>query len=149
MNQKIYGMFKSQEGKVIDNGPSKAANWLGAKLLRVGDSYVTVECVVREDMTNPVGILHGGIASLMLDEVIGMGNVIMSEEYVMSSVNLNVDFLSSAKVGERLIISSKLIRTGANLNHWEAKIEKESGKIVAKASSNMAKTHVKLSDLGL
>ena len=148
MNQKIYEAFKNQEGKIIDNGPSKAANWLAAKLLRIGDSNITLECFVREDMTNPAGILHGGVASLMLDEVIGMGNVVMSEEYLMSSVNLNVDFLSSARLGEKLLVSAKLIRLGANLNHWEAKIEKESGKLVAKASSNMAKTHIKLSDIG-
>ncbi|MDN3203967.1 PaaI family thioesterase [Algoriphagus sediminis] len=149
MNQRIYSIFKAQEGQVIDNGPSKAANWLALKLLRIGDSNVTMEGRVREDMCNPVGILHGGIASLMLDEIIGIGNIVMTEEYVMSSVNLNVDFLSSANIGERLIISAKLIRLGANLNHWEAKIEKESGKLVAKASSNMSKTHIKLSDLGL
>jgi acyl-coenzyme A thioesterase PaaI-like protein len=66
----------------------------------------------------------------------------------MTTINLNVDFLASAQVGEMLEVSAKLVRSGSNLNHWEAVIRKESGKIVAKASSNMIKTHIKLIDLG-
>lgn len=98
-------------------------------------------------MCNPGKILHGGIASLMLDDVIGMGNFVAGSEYLMTSINLNVDFLSSAQIGENLEVTAKLVRSGYNLNHWEAIIRKESGKIVAKASSNLIKTHVKLSDL--
>jgi acyl-coenzyme A thioesterase PaaI-like protein len=84
----------------------------------------------------------------MLDDVIGMGNFVAGSEYLMTSINLNVDFLSPAQIGEVLEVSAELIRSGSNLNHWEAVIQKDSGKIVAKASSNMIKTHVKLSDLG-
>ena len=84
----------------------------------------------------------------MLDDVIGMGNFVAGSEHLMTSINLNVDFLSSAQIGETLEVMAKLIRSGSNLNHWEAVITKESGKIVAKASSNLIKTHVKLSDLG-
>ncbi|MEY3649139.1 MAG: hypothetical protein RLZ13_2024, partial [Bacteroidota bacterium] len=102
---------------------------------------------VRPDMCNPGRILHGGIASLMLDDVIGMGNFVAGSEFLMTSINLSVDFLSAAQVGERLEVSARLVRSGANLNHWEAEIRKESGKLVAKASSNLIKTHVKIADL--
>jgi acyl-coenzyme A thioesterase 13 len=47
-----------------------------------------------------------------------------------------------------LVVTANLVRSGSNLNHWEAVIKKENGKIVAKASSNLIKTHVKLSELG-
>lgn len=117
-------------------------------LLEIDHHFIKVQFVVRPEMCNPAKILHGGIASLMMDDVIGMGNFVAGSEYLMTSINLNVDFLSSAQVGEKLEVSAKLVRSGSNLNHWEAIIRKENGKIVAKASSNMIKTHVKLSDLG-
>lgn len=148
MNQKIYETFKAQIGKKLDRMPSHAGNWLEGTLLEVGEKHVTVAYTVDKKMCNPALILHGGVASLMLDEVIGMANVIASDEYLMSTINLAVDFLSSAKLGEKLEVKAVLVRTGANLNHWEAQISKESGKIVAKASSNMLKTHIKLKDLG-
>jgi acyl-coenzyme A thioesterase 13 len=140
--------FKSQIGKTLDRTPSAAGNWLLGVLLEVEDHHIKVQYTVRPDMCNPGRILHGGIASLMLDDVIGMGNFVAGSEYLMTSINLNVDFLSAAQVGEKLEVIAKLVRSGSNLNHWEAVIRKESGKIVAKASSNLIKTHVKLADLG-
>ncbi len=140
--------FKSQIGKTLDHTPSAAGNWLSGVLLDVDDHHIKVQYIVRPDMCNPGRILHGGIASLMLDDVIGMGNFVAGSEYLMTSINLNVDFLSAAQVGEKLEVTAKLVRSGSNLNHWEAIIRKESGKIVAKASSNLIKTHVKLSELG-
>lgn len=141
-------LFKSQIGNKLDKTPSAAGNWLGGTLLEIDLHHIKVAYTVRPDMCNPGRILHGGIASLMLDDVIGMGNFVAGSEYLMTSINLNVDFLSAAQIGETLEVTAKLIRSGSNLNHWEAIIRKESGKFVAKASSNLIKTHVKLSELG-
>ena len=146
-NQRLE-FFKSQIGKSLDKTPSAAGNWLGGTLLEIEAHHIKVSYTVRTDMCNPGRILHGGVASLMLDDVIGMGNFVAGSEYLMTSINLNVDFLSSAQIDEKLEVTAKLVRSGSNLNHWEAAIRKESGKIVAKASSNMIKTHVKLSELG-
>lgn len=148
MNQKALSLFQSQLGKKLTQSPSKAANWLEGTLLEVSEKHVAVAYQVTADMCNPGRILHGGVSSLMMDEVIGMANVIASDEYLMSSVNLSVDFLSSAKPGDILRVEAKLIRKGSNLNNWESVITQSSGKIVAKAGSNMLKTHVKLADLG-
>ena len=140
-------LFQSQVGKTLDRTPSAAGNWLAGTLLEVDQQAIKVAYTVRPDICNPGRILHGGIASLMLDDVIGMGNFVAGSEFLMTSINLSVDFLSAAQVGERLEVSAKLVRSGANLNHWEAIIRKDSGKIVAKASSNLIKTHVKIADL--
>jgi acyl-coenzyme A thioesterase 13 len=141
-------LFRSQIGKTLDRTPSAAGNWLAGTLLAVDANQLCVAYQIREDMCNPGRILHGGIASLMLDDVIGMGNFVAGSEFLMTSINLTVDFLSAAQIGERVEVTATMVRSGANLNHWEAVIRKESGKIVAKASSNLIKTHVKISDLG-
>lgn len=141
-------LFRSQVGKTLDRTPSAAGNWLAGTLLAVDAQQISVAYQIREDMCNPGRILHGGIASLMLDDVIGMGNFVAGSEFLMTSINLTVDFLSAAQIGERVEVTATMVRSGANLNHWEAVIRKESGKIVAKASSNLIKTHVKIADLG-
>ena len=140
-------LFRSQIGKTLDRTPSAAGNWLAGTLLAVDAQQISVAYQIREDMCNPGRILHGGIASLMLDDVIGMGNFVAGSEFLMTSINLTVDFLSAAQIGERVEVTATMVRSGANLNHWEAVIRKESGKIVAKASSNLIKTHVKIADL--
>ncbi len=146
-NQRLE-LFKSQIGSKLEKTPSHAGNWLAGTLLAVDSHHIRVSYTVRADMCNPARILHGGVASLMLDDVIGMGNFVTGSEYLMTSINLNVDFLSAAQIGDNLDVSAKLVRLGSNLNHWEATIKKDSGKIVAKASSNLIKTHVKLSEIG-
>ncbi|PZX58359.1 uncharacterized protein (TIGR00369 family) [Algoriphagus ratkowskyi] len=140
--------FKKLVGQKLDKMPSQAGNWLGGTLLEIEKDFIKVSYIVSPAMCNPARILHGGVASLMIDDVIGMGNFVAGSEYLMTSINLNVDFLSAAQVGEKLEVSAKLVRSGSNLNHWDAVITKDSGKIVAKASSNMIKTHVKMSELG-
>ncbi|MDI1321505.1 MAG: PaaI family thioesterase [Algoriphagus sp.] len=140
--------FKSQIGKKLDKTPSAAGNWLAGTLVEIDNHHIKVSYEIRAEMCNPAKILHGGIASLMMDDVIGIGNFVAGSEFLMTTINLSVDFLASAQIGEVVEVSAKLIRSGSNLNHWEALIRKESGKIVAKASSNMIKTHIKLSELG-
>ena len=61
--------FKSQIGKTLDQTPSAAGNWLRGILLEVDHHHIKVQYTVRQDMSNPGKILHGGIASLMLDDV--------------------------------------------------------------------------------
>jgi uncharacterized protein (TIGR00369 family) len=145
---KSLAQFKQLIGHKLDKTPSEAGNWLAGTLVEIESGYLKVSYTVTAQMCNPAKILHGGVASLMLDDVIGMGNFVAGSEYLMTSINLHVDFLSAAQIGEKIEVSAKLVRSGANLNHWDAVITKESGKIIAKASSNMIKTHVKLSDLG-
>jgi len=140
--------FRSQVGKTLDQTPSAAGNWLAGTLLKVDEHEIRVAYRVRPELCNPGRVLHGGIASLMLDDVIGMGNFVAGSEFLMTSINLSVDFLSAAQVGERLEVSARLVRSGTNVNHWEAEIRKESGKLVAKGSSNLIKTHVRISELG-
>src|SRR5690606_8872224 len=130
----------------LDKTPSMAGNWLRGTRLEIENGFIKVSYTVTPEMCNPARILHGGVASLMIDDVIGMGNYAVGSEYLMTSINLNVDFLSAAQIGEKLDVSAKLVRSGANLNHWDALITKDAGKLVAKASSNMIKTHVKVSD---
>ena len=140
--------YKKLIGQKIDNSPSKAGNWLEGILQAAEYGCLVMEYEVREEMCNPGHILHGGIASLMLDDVIGAANYITGNEYLMTSINLNVDFLSSAKAGERLKVSAELVRQGKNVNHWRGEIVNSDGKIIAKASSNLIMTQVRISDLG-
>ena len=135
-------------GQKITQSPSKAGNWLEGTLLEANYGNLTMEYEVREEMCNPGHILHGGMASLMLDDVIGAANYIIGSEFLMTSINLNVDFISSAKVGEKLRVNAELVRKGRNVNNWKAEILNSDGKIVATASSNLITTQVRISDLG-
>jgi len=140
----IVEMFSSQIGKVINDGPSSVGNWLAGATQEVKEGEVTVRFTVREEMTNPVGTIHGGMISLMCDEVIGMTCFSLHNEYHFTSINLVVDFLSAAREGDTLDVCAKVIRKGRTIINLTCTVTNETGKLVAKAQQNMVKTHIQL-----
>lgn len=143
MNPRL-DFFRSQIGKDSSSSISPLGRWLNGTLRSVEYGTMSVEFVVREDMTNPVGVLHGGAATAIMDEVIGAMVFAMGREYGYTSVNLNCDFLNPARGGDVLTANSKVIRAGRNIVHCECEIVTSEGKIIAKCSSNLIQTGVRL-----
>lgn len=131
-------------GKHADQSLSPVGRWLNGKLVLIEDGKMEMEFVVREDMTNPMGALHGGIAATILDEVVGTMVYALGREFAYVSVNLNCDFLHLAKLGDILTVKSEVVRAGKNIIHVEGLIFNNEGKIVAKCSSNLIQTNLKL-----
>jgi acyl-coenzyme A thioesterase 13 len=129
----------------LADSPGPVSRWLNGTLLDVRYGYLKVKFVVREDMTNPMGILHGGIAATIMDEMAGANTYLLGRENAFTTVNLNCDYLHSAQIGETIIAESTVIRAGNNVVHCESKIMNEAGLIVAKCSTNLIKTNMKLS----
>lgn len=136
--------FRSQIGAIAGYSPSAFARWLNGTLRTVDPGRLVVEYVVREDMTNPVGTLHGGVASAIMDDMAGMLVFSLGRENAYTSVNLAVDFLHSARVGDLLTVTAELIRAGKNIVHAEVRIRAADGKIIAKCATNLIQTSVKL-----
>jgi len=125
---------------------SPVGRWLNGKLLDIQEGSMETEFTVREDMTNPMGVLHGGIASTILDDVVGTMVYALGREFAYTSVNLNCDFLHAARLGEIIIASARVIRAGKNIIHVEGVIFNEEGKIIAKCASNLIQTSFKIPD---
>jgi acyl-coenzyme A thioesterase 13 len=136
--------FQGLIGQPMTNSPSPVGRWLGGILRQAEDQKMAVEFTVTEAMTNPMGGLHGGTAAAMMDDTIGIMVFMMGREYAYTSVNLNCDFLTTATVGDVITAQAVVIRAGRNVIHCECHLIKQDGKIVAKSSSNMIQTPIKL-----
>lgn len=65
--------FKSNIGKSsFEISPSPFGRWLNGRLIAVEEDSLMAEFIVREDMCNPDGIMHGGVATGIMDDLIGM-----------------------------------------------------------------------------
>lgn len=136
--------FKSQIGQSLGQSISKMGRWLNGILREANYESMKVDFTVREDMTNPMGTLHGGAVAAMMDDTVGMMVYGLGREFGYTSVNLNCDFLSAARVGEVLTCHAKVIRAGRNVIHCEAHVSNPEGKLIAKCATNMIQTGVKL-----
>ncbi|WP_353722089.1 PaaI family thioesterase [Dyadobacter sp. 676] len=131
-------------GKSMDRHFSPVAKWLNGTLIAIEDGAMEVEYLVREDMCNPMGTLHGGIAATILDDVVGTMVYAIGREFGFASVNLNCDFLSPAVTGDVLTAKSEIVRAGKNIIHVEGRLFNAQGRIVAKCTSNLIQTTFKL-----
>lgn len=138
--------FRSLSPAEMNQLASGVTRWLGGELKEILPGKLVAEFVVREDMTNPLRTLHGGIAALIMDEMMGMMVYLLGNPYAHTSVNLNCDFLHYAPVGTKLIATATVIRKGKNIIHCESEIRNNEGKIIAKSSSNLVITSVPIKD---
>ena len=140
---KVVNFFKAQIGKEIEQSPSPVGMWLKVILIEVNKGSITADIKVRDEMTNPGGMLHGGMIALIADEMIGATIATLDLPHFFVSVNLNTDFLYPVKKGETVRAETKIIRKGKNIIHTECKIYNSENKLIAKAQSNNIKLNGK------
>ena len=136
---KTVEFFKSQINKEISKSPSPVGLWLKLILLKVEEGSLKAEFTVRPEMTNPAGMLHGGMITLIADEMIGASIATLELPDFYPSVNLYTDFLSGAKRGEKITAETQIIRKGKNMINTECRIYNSENKLIAKSQSNNIK----------
>lgn len=113
---------------------------LDGTLIAADESGVALAFVVRDEMVNPAGTLHGGWMALMLDETIGMSTIVVSNGRFHATVNLAIDFLAPARVGETVTVRATIQRRGRRLTNVQGEITDSQGTLVARATSNLITT---------
>jgi len=136
--------FQSVLGQEMSRSPSPLGRWLNGTLRAAEYGQLTADYRIREEMCNPMQILHGGAAAAILDDLIGATVFTLGREYAYTSINLTIDFLHAARMGEVITATARIVREGKNIIHAECLITGADGKIVAKAASNLMQTSVKL-----
>jgi acyl-coenzyme A thioesterase 13 len=137
---------KEYLGKEVKGSRSQAGNWLAFTLDEIEKGRAVISLIVKKDMTNPYGNIHGGMMSLVIDEVIGWAVVSLDLDTHYTSMNLNVDFLYAIKEGERLKAESKVIRHGKKIIHVECSVYNMHNELLARASSNLISTSMQIKD---
>jgi len=133
-------------GKEVKNSRSEAGNWLQFKLEAIERGRAVISLEVRKEMTNPYGNIHGGIMSLVIDEVIGWSVVSLDLDSHYTSMNLNVDFLYAIRQGERLRAEANVIRHGKKIIHVECSVFDMKNNLLARAASNLIATGMQIRD---
>ena len=146
MQDTILDRLKSLVGKPFISSPSLFGRWLNGTLLEVERGSMTFSFEVRDDMTNPLGTLHGGATAGIIDDIIGLTAATFGQENFYVTINLSIDYLSGAKVGDVIVAKSQTIREGKNISNIECIVKNADGKIIAKGTSNMMKTDIRRSN---
>lgn len=133
----LLDMLAGQIGRPLDWSPSATGRWLNGTLEAIHDDGATVSYVVRPEMLNPSGVLHGGMAAAMIDDLVGMTIMVLTGGRYFASINLNLDYLAPAREGDRLKARSRIVRQGKRLVNAECTLADASGALVVRATSNL------------
>ena len=129
-------------GKEITNSRSPAGNWLGLTIEHIEFGKAIINVLVKHDMTNPYGNIHGGMMSLVIDESIGWAIASLDTQNHYTSLSLNVDFLYAIKEGQRIRAIAQVLRKGKKIINVECHVYDLDGKILARGNGNLIVTNM-------
>lgn len=105
---------------------------MGVKLLEVTPERVVAELLVRPDLCNSGGILHGGAIMAFADTLGAVGTVVnLPEGKFTTTTDSSTKFIASARVGATVRGESVALHRGRTTMVWQTSITNESGKLCA------------------
>lgn len=142
-NQRLE-MLQGFVGKHFDRSPSPFAHWLGGKVVAASIDSVEFEFIVRNEMTNPAGMLHGGVIAGMIDDCMGVNFYVLETDYFYPTINLNIEYFYSAREGETVSVKTQLVKRGKTIINLRAEVKNQQDKVMAFATSNLAVSTIKI-----
>ncbi|MEM1097140.1 MAG: PaaI family thioesterase [Bacteroidota bacterium] len=137
---KYLEMLQAKVGQRFGTGsPSPFGRWLDGLLLEAEEGLIRAEFEVREEMTNPVGMLHGGATAAIIDDLIGTMVATLNRPSFYASVNLHIDFLTASRAGRTITGTARVVRPGRTLINAECELRDHRDRLVARGVSNLIK----------
>ena len=110
------------------------------KVTEIGTGYSVVLAGIGKKHMNPFGGLHGGVYASVIDTAAYWSAYCnLPEDSGLVSIDLKVDFLSSAIEGN-VIIKGQSIKSGKTIYLTEAKMFHENGRLLGHGTSKLLVT---------
>ncbi|XP_008845316.1 acyl-coenzyme A thioesterase 13 [Nannospalax galili] len=93
---------------------------------------IICEMKVEEQHTNKMGTLHGGLTATLVDCISTMALLCTEGALPGVSVDMNITYMSPAKIGEEILITAHVLKQGRTLAFASVDLtSKATGKIIA------------------
>lgn len=123
--------------------PSPFMLWMRPIVLVAEEGTVTFKYLIREEMSNPIKSLHGGVTAAIADDCIGATMFSYNEESFYTTINLVVDYFAPAHVGDTILAKTQIIKKGRQMVNAQCEIwNADQTRLIARATSNLFKTNV-------
>lgn len=101
--------------------------WLGATPVFIKEGHCKLRMVVRKEMLNGYGILHGGIAFTFADSAFAFAS--NSYGRIAVSINANMIYSKSAKAGDVLFAEAKALNVSYKTADFDVNVMDEVGEV--------------------
>jgi uncharacterized protein (TIGR00369 family) len=102
---------------------------IGGKLEEWQEGYVRMSLILEEKHTNPNGVMHGGVATTLMDEVLGAVIASVRGMDAMAAaphatVEMNVSFLAGPRAGDEIVVEGRALKVGRSVAFGEAEVRR-------------------------
>jgi 1,4-dihydroxy-2-naphthoyl-CoA hydrolase len=106
--------------------------WLGMKITHVSPDRVVAELVVREDLANRNGVLHGGAVMALADNMGGTATFLnLPPGAATTTIESKTNFFAACALGETITTETTPLHRGRTTMVWQTRITRADGKLAA------------------
>src|SRR5215213_6369210 len=86
------------------------SQWLGIEILGIGEGYSKIQMVVRKEMLNGFGVIHGGIVFSFADSAFAFA--CNNRNNLSVALDVSITFSKAVNVGDVLTAEAKEVHNG-------------------------------------
>jgi acyl-CoA thioesterase len=124
-------MEATKASKIVDRMMDQDffSQWLGIERLGEGEGYCKLRMVVRKEMCNGFGIIHGGVTFSFADSALAFACNTHGRQAV--SIETSISHIQPVKPGEVIVAVAEEKSCSNRIGIYDVRVEKENGELVA------------------
>ena len=107
--------------------------WRGITVLEMKPGYCKGEINVRDELNNPLGMVHGGIIFSLADTVGGLAVIAQDCHENLVTLNSNINYLRPAVNTPKLTAEARMVKHGSKVAVYTVDITDTEGALIANA----------------
>ena len=121
------------------------SQWLGIEVKEIKEGYSKIQMIVRNEMINGFGIVHGGVAFSLADSAFAFA---CNNRNVLSvALDTAINFLKPVHPGDILTAEAKELHNGKSTGLYHVTISNQKDHVVAVFKGTCFRTNKKLVEL--
>src|ERR1700760_2076271 len=106
--------------------------WLGMKITHAAPDRVVAELVVREELANRNGVLHGGAVMALADNMGGTATFLnLPEGAGTTTIESKTNFFAAVPAGDTIRAECTPLHRGRTTMVWQTRIIRSDGRLAA------------------
>lgn len=105
------------------------SQWLGIKVLEVKEGYSRIEMLIRKEMVNGFGIVHGGIAFSLADSAFAFA--CNNRNNLSVALDTAITFTKAVQIGDTITAEAKEAHNGRSTGLYHITISNQKNETVA------------------
>ncbi len=125
--------------KVPPKFRGKRHTLMGYSFKEFGDGRALLEWTPGEQLTNPVGMVHGGFVAGVVDDACGLAvQSLLPSVRAFPTAHMDIDFLRGIRVGDTFKVESLVVRVGRRLTVADCLVRDDTGQLMARGTCTFA-----------